>query len=65
MAVDIISLSSTTPYSPNDEALISPQIITSSFDPIVNYIEYVITTPNKSFKNVDYNYNNYTFPIAL
>jgi len=62
MAVDIIDLSSPTPYSSNDEALISSQIITSSFDPATDYIEYIITTPNNSFQTVDYKYTDYSFP---
>jgi hypothetical protein len=62
MAVDIISLLPPNPYSTNDEALISSQLITSSFDPLFNYIEYVISTPDDSFQTIDYKYSNYHFP---
>jgi len=62
MAVDIIPILPPNPYSTNDDALISSQMITSSFDPTVDYIEYIITTPNNSFQKVDYRYDGYSFP---
>jgi hypothetical protein len=62
MAVDIISILPPNPYSTNDEALISSQLITSSFDPSTDYIEYIISTPNNSFQTVDYRYSDYHFP---
>lgn len=43
-------------------SIIGSSINTAFFNPSTDYIEYVITTPNKSFKNVEYNYNEYKFP---
>ena len=62
MAVDIISILPPNPYSVNDETLISSQLITSSFDPTVDYIEYIVSTPNNSFQTIDYKYDGYSFP---
>ena len=62
MAVNITQIISPSPYDIKDNNLLQPSQVEALFDPSIDYIEYVITTPNKSFKNVDYNYNNYTFP---
>ena len=43
-------------------SIIGSSINTAFFNPSTDYIEYVITTSNKSFKNVEYNYNDYRFP---
>jgi len=67
MAIDIsqiekdqslIFISSTS----NSDLIQSSQVETT-FNPSTDYIEYVINTSNNSFKSIDYNYNNYTFPI--
>ena len=57
MAVDIISILPPNPYSSSDKTLISSQLITSSFDPNIDYIEYIISTPNNSFQTIDYKYS--------
>jgi hypothetical protein len=62
MAVDIISILPPNPYSSSDKTLISSQLITSSFDPNIDYIEYIISTPNNSFQTIDYKYSGYSFP---
>jgi hypothetical protein len=62
MALDISSLDPTSPYSLKDVNLINPTSIETTFNPSLDYIEYVVTTNNKSFIRIDYNYNRYKFP---
>jgi hypothetical protein len=62
MATTVTPISTQTNYSISDEILLNPSITQSSFDPLVNYIEYTIVTPDSSFSTVDYNYNGYSFP---
>jgi hypothetical protein len=62
MAINVSQIFPPSPYSPQDEALIQSSQIEATFDPSLNYIEYVISTPNNSFQSVDVNYNNYSFP---
>jgi hypothetical protein len=62
MALEISSLNPTSPYSLKDVNLINPTSIETTFNPNLDYIEYVVTTSNKSFIRIDYNYNRYKFP---
>ena len=62
MAVNITQIISPSPYDIKDNNLLQPSQVEALFDPSIDYIEYVITTLINHFKNVDYNYNNYTFP---
>jgi hypothetical protein len=62
MAVNIIEISSPSSYSPDVTTLLPPDFINAVFNPSIDYIEYVITTPNNSFKTVYYNYNSFSFP---
>jgi hypothetical protein len=62
MAINVSRIYSSTPYSPQDESLIQSSQVEATFDPSLNYIEYVISTPNNSFQTVDYNYSAYSFP---
>jgi hypothetical protein len=62
MAISISPIGTPIPYSPKDEALLNKSSIETSFDPNVNYIEYVITDTFNSFTLVDYQYNRYSFP---
>ena len=62
MAVNVTQIFPSSPYSPNDERLIPSTQIEATFNPATDYIEYVVSTTNNSFKTVDYNYNTYSFP---
>jgi hypothetical protein len=62
MAINVTQIFSSSPYSLQDERLISPTQIETTFNPSTDYIEYVISTVNNSFQIVDYNYNAYSFP---
>ena len=62
MAINITEIFPSSPYSPQDEALIQSSQIEATFDPSLDYIEYVISTPNNSFQSVDTNYNRFSFP---
>jgi hypothetical protein len=62
MAITVSQIFSSSPYSLQDERLISPTQIEATFNPSTDYIEYVISTTNNSFQTVDYNYNTYSFP---
>ena len=62
MATNVTQIFPSSPYSLQDERLISPTQIEATFNPSTDYIEYVISTPNNSFKDVDYSYNAYSFP---
>jgi hypothetical protein len=62
MAINITEIFPSSPYSPQDEALIQSSLIEATFDSSLDYIEYVVSTPNNSFQSVDTNYNNYSFP---
>lgn len=46
-------------YSSQDVNLISKEILSSQFDPQKNYIEYTISSINKSFQVTDQNFINY------
>ena len=63
MAISITQISPSSPYNSKDNTLLNPITAEATFNPELDYIEYVIATPNKSFKIVDYNYNAYSFPI--
>lgn len=62
MAVNVTQIFSSSPYSLNDERLIPSTQVEATFNPSTDYIEYVISTVNNSFRTVDYNYNAYSFP---
>ena len=62
MAANIIEISSPSSYSPDVNILLPPDYINATFNPSIDYIEYVVTTPNNSFQTVYYNYNSYSFP---
>jgi hypothetical protein len=62
MAINITEIFPSSPYLPQDEALIQSSQIEATFDPSLDYIEYVISTPNNSFQSVDTNYNRFSFP---
>ena len=62
MAINITEIFPSSPYSSQDEALIQSSQIEAIFDPSLDYIEYVISTPNNSFQSVDTNYNRFSFP---
>ena len=62
MAISVSQIFSPSPYSSQDERLISPTQIEAIFNPSTDYIEYVINTVNNSFQTVDYNYSAYSFP---
>jgi hypothetical protein len=63
MAISVSQIFPSSPYSSQDERLISPTQVEATFNPSTDYIEYVISTPNNSFQTVDYNYSAYSFPI--
>jgi hypothetical protein len=54
MATNVTQIFPSSPYSLQDERLISPTQIEATFNPSTDYIEYAISTPNNSFKDVDY-----------
>ena len=62
MAIIFSELSTPSPYSLNEETLLNGTLIDVAFNPTINYIEYVITDNNNSFKIVDEQYNKYSFP---
>ena len=62
MAVNINQILPPIPYSSNDERLIPSTQVGATFNPSIDYIEYVVSTTNSSFQTVDYNYNTYSFP---
>jgi hypothetical protein len=64
MAAIITQIETPTNYTPSDEVLLNPSITQSVFNPSTDYIEYTVTTPNNSFSVTDYNYQNYSFPVA-
>jgi hypothetical protein len=63
MAISISQISPSSPYNSKDSILLNPITAEATFNPELDYIEYVITTPNESFKTVDYNYSTYSFPV--
>ena len=63
MAISITQISPSSPYNSKDNILLNPITAEATFNPELDYIEYVIATPNKSFKIVDYNYSTYSFPV--
>jgi len=62
MATNISQIFLQSPYNPKDDALLNPTLTEAVFNPEINYIEYVVTTSEGSFRTVDYDYKNYTFP---
>ena len=62
MAISVSQIFPASPYSLNEENLLNASSIEATFNPSTDYIEYIITDNNNSFKIVDGQYNNYTFP---
>ena len=62
MAISVNEITPNSPYSSNENSLLNASVIDVVFNPSINYIEYVITDANESFKLVDENYNRYSFP---
>ena len=51
-----------SPYSSNDIELINSSQIESFFNPSVDYIEFVVNSPNSSYQEINYDYKNYIYP---
>jgi hypothetical protein len=62
MATSVSQIFTSSPYSPNEVNLLNASIIEATFNPSIDYIEYVITDNNNSFKIVNEQYNGYSFP---
>ena len=62
MAINVSQIFNSGPYSPNEVNLLNASSIEATFNPTTDYIEYIITDNNNSFKVVDGQYNNYSFP---
>ena len=63
MAISISQISPSSPYNSKDNILLNPITAEATFNPDLDYIEYVVMTSGGSFKNVDYNYRSYSFPV--
>ena len=63
MAIEIINLNPPSPYTLKDTGLITPSSVDTTFNPDLDYIEYIVQTKNKSFIAIDYDYKGYAFPI--
>jgi hypothetical protein len=61
MAAIIQQTSPESPYSSNFGLLNASQI-ESSFNPSLDYIEFVVNSPDVLYQSIDYNYKNYLFP---
>jgi hypothetical protein len=62
MAINVSQIPTFEPYSSNEVNLLNASSVEATFNPSINYIEYIITDSNNSFKIVDEQYNNYSFP---
>jgi hypothetical protein len=62
MALEIIDLSPSSPYTSKDSGLLTPSSVNATFNPDLDYIEYVVQTKNKSFIAINYDYKGYKFP---
>jgi len=62
MAAIIQQTSVSSPYSSNDVELINSSQIESFFNPSVDYIEFVVNSPNNSYQNINYDYKDYIYP---
>jgi hypothetical protein len=62
MAINVSPVPSPSSYSINEENLLNPSVVSATFNPSVNYIEYIITDSNETFKLTDLNYNRFSFP---
>ena len=62
MAAIIQETSVSSPYSSNDIELINSSQIESFFNPSVDYIEFVVNSPNNSYQDINYDYKNYIYP---
>ena len=63
MAVEIIDLNPSSPYTLKDTVLITPSSVDATFNPDLDYIEYIVQSKNKSFVAIDYDYKEYNFPV--
>jgi hypothetical protein len=61
MAINVSQIFTSNPYSSNELNLLNASSIDVTFNPSINYIEYIITDNNNSFKIVDEQYNGYSF----
>ena len=62
MAINVSPIPTSSPYSPNEVNLLNASTVEAAFNPSIDYIEYVITDNNNSFKIVNGQYNGYSFP---
>jgi len=62
MAISFSQIFTSDQYSSNELNLLNAISIDVTFDPSINYIEYIITDNNNSFKIIDEQYNRYSFP---
>jgi len=62
MAINVSQILNSEQYSLNEVNLLNASSIDVTFNPSTNYIEYIITDNNNSFKIVDEQYNKYSFP---
>jgi hypothetical protein len=62
MAISFSQIFTSDQYSSNELNLLNAISIDVTFNPSTNYIEYIITDSNNSFKIVDEQYNRYSFP---
>jgi len=63
MAAEINPILPPDPYGSLNANLVTTNQVPASFDPNVDYIEYIVTSPNSSYLNIQYDYNNYSFPL--
>ena len=63
MALEIIDLNPQSPYTLKDSGLLTPSSVDTTFNPDLDYIEYIVQTKNKSFVAVNYDYKEYSFPV--
>ena len=63
MAATINPILPPDPYVSLNADLITTHQFPASFDPNVDYIEYVVTSPNLSYLNIEYDYSRYSFPL--
>jgi hypothetical protein len=62
MAINVSPIPTSSPYSPNEVNLLNASTVEAAFNPSIDYIEYVVTDNNNSFKIVNGQYNGYSFP---
>jgi len=62
MAINVKQINGNKPYDLKDEQLLDTSLDSTVFDPSVNYIEYTISSPDKSFSFTDTEFSSYAFP---